>query len=216
MPKNYIAQRIGKEFKNGMYANLGIGIPTLSADYIPEGVEVFLQSENGALLFGPKPQRGMSNPDLSNAGTEPITMLPGGSLFDINASFAMIRGGHIDMTVLGALEVDQHGNLASWKIPGKCLSGMGGAMDLLYGCKKVIAALTHTDKYGHSKIKKQCALPLTGAHVVDMIITDKAVFSVTGEGIILDELAPGVTVTEIIDLTEADIINIDDWKNNEK
>ncbi len=212
MSKDYIAKRIGKEFKNGMYVNLGIGIPTLSANYIPDGVEVFLQSENGALFFGSQPQRGMSNPDLSNAGTEPITLLPGASLFNVNDSFGMIRGGHIDMTVLGALEVDEHGSIASWKIPGKCLSGMGGAMDLLYGCKRVIAAFLHVDKYGNSKIKKECTLPLTGANVVDLIITDKAVFSVTKEGLILDELAPGITKDEIVLLTEATILNIEDWK----
>lgn len=160
MTRDYIAKRVAKEFKNGTYVNLGIGIPTAAANYIPKGVEVFLQTENGALLFGPKPQRGMSNPDLCNAGTESVTMLPGGSQFDVTASFAMIRGGHLDMTVLGALEVDQLGNISNWKIPGKCLSGMGGAMDLLYGCKKVIAALVHTDKHGNSKIRKQCTLLL--------------------------------------------------------
>ncbi|AFA47883.1 3-oxoacid CoA-transferase subunit B [Acetobacterium woodii] len=211
MSRNYIAKRIAKEFRDGMYVNLGIGIPTESANYIPEGTHVYLQTENGGLMFGPKPKRGESDPDLANAGAEPITMLPGGSVFDVATSFAMIRGGHIDMTVVGALEVDESGSVASWKIPGKLLTGMGGAMDLLYGCKRVVVAMTHTDKYGNSKIKKKCSLPLTAAAVVDLIITDKAVFSIGTGGLYLEELAPGVTSSEVVQLTEGTITNISDW-----
>ncbi|MDZ5726053.1 MULTISPECIES: 3-oxoacid CoA-transferase subunit B [Acetobacterium] len=213
MSRDYIAKRIAKEFKNGMYVNLGIGIPTESANYIPEGTQVFLQTENGGLMFGPKPKRGESNPDIANAGAEPITMLPGGAVFDVATSFAMIRGGHIDMTVVGALEVDELGSIASWKIPGKLLTGMGGAMDLLYGCKRVVVAMMHTDKHGNSKIRKKCTLPLTAAGVVDMIITDKAVFRVAEEGLYLEELAPGVTASEVEQLTEATILNIMQWEH---
>ncbi|MBU4541577.1 MAG: 3-oxoacid CoA-transferase subunit B [Firmicutes bacterium] len=215
MSRDYIAKRIAKEFRDGMYVNLGIGIPTESANYIPAGTEVFLQTENGGLMFGPKPERGESDPDLANAGAEPITMLPGGAVFDVATSFAMIRGGHIDMTVVGALEVDQAGSIASWKIPGKLLTGMGGAMDLLYGCKRVIVAMTHTDKHGNSKIRKRCTLPLTAAAVVDMIITDKAVFRVAEDGLYLEELAAAVTVAEIERLTEATIMNIGEWQESE-
>lgn len=213
MPRHYIARRIAKEFKDGMYVNLGIGIPTESPNYIPEGIQVFLQTENGGLMFGPKPKRGESDPDLTNAGTEPISMLPGGAVFDVASSFVMIRGGHIDMTVVGALEVDEAGNIASWKIPGKLLTGMGGAMDLLYGCKRVVVAMTHTDKHGNPKIRKKCTLPLTAAGVVDMIITDKAVLRVEEDGLYLEELAPGVTAAEIAGLTEATIMNINEWEH---
>jgi len=215
MSRDYIAKRIAKEFRDGMYVNLGIGIPTESANYIPAGTQVFLQTENGGLMFGPKPERGESDPDLANAGAEPITMLPGGAVFDVATSFAMIRGGHIDMTVVGALEVDQAGSIASWKIPGKLLTGMGGAMDLLYGCKRVIVAMTHTDKHGNSKIRKRCTLPLTAAAVVDMIITDKAVFRVAEDGLYLEELAAAATVAEIERLTEATIMNIGEWQESE-
>lgn len=215
MSRDYIAKRIAKEFRDGMYVNLGIGIPTESANYIPAGTQVFLQTENGGLMFGPKPERGESDPDLANAGAEPITMLPGGAVFDVATSFAMIRGGHIDMTVVGALEVDQAGSIASWKIPDKLLTGMGGAMDLLYGCKRVIVAMTHTDKHGNSKIRKRCTLPLTAAAVVDMIITDKAVFRVVEDGLYLEELAAAVTVAEIERLTEATIMNIGEWQESE-
>lgn len=215
MSRDYIAKRIAKEFRDGMYVNLGIGIPTESANYIPAGTQVFLQTENGGLMFGPKPERGESDPDLANAGAEPITMLPGGAVFDVATSFAMIRGGHIDMTVVGALEVDQAGSIASWKIPGKFLTGMGGAMDLLYGCKRVVVAMTHTDKHGNSKIRKRCTLPLTAAAVVDMIITDKAVFRVAEDGLYLEELAAAVTVAEIERLTEATIMNIGEWQESE-
>ncbi|MBI4855804.1 MAG: 3-oxoacid CoA-transferase subunit B [Acetobacterium woodii] len=215
MPRNYIARRIAKEFKDGMYVNLGIGIPTESANYIPEGTHVYLQTENGGLMFGPKPKRGETNPDIANAGAEPITMLPGGAVFDVATSFAMIRGGHIDMTVVGALEVDEVGSIASWKIPGKLLTGMGGAMDLLYGCKRVIVAMTHTDKHGNPKIRKNCTLPLTAAGVVDLIITDKAVLRVGEGGLYLEELAPGVTAAEVERLTEGTILNIIEWEHIE-
>ncbi len=211
MSREKIAQRIAQEFEDGMYVNLGIGIPTLSANYLPDGIQVFLQTENGGLMFGPKPKRGDCHPDCSNAGTEPITILPGGSVFDLATSFTMIRGGHIDMTVVGALEVDQGGSIASWKIPGKLLAGMGGAMDLLYGCKKVVVAMTHVDKNGNSKIREKCTLPLTAANVVDVIITDKAVFKVGEGGLFLQELSPGVTAAEVADLTEGRIVNISKW-----
>lgn len=204
--REIIARRIAKEFKSGMVANLGFGMPTMSANYIPEGIDVVLQTENGGLLFGPAPKKGESDPDLGNAGGEPITMLPGSSAFDLSFSFCIIRGGHVDMTVLGALEVDQQGNIANWKIPGKFVPGMGGAMDLLVGAKKVIAALAHTDKDGNSKILKKCTLPLSAAGVVDLIVTDKAVIEVTDKGLVLKEVAPGVTVDEVVKTTEADLI----------
>ena len=204
--RQIIASRIAKEFKSGMVVNLGIGMPTLAANYVEEGVNVILQSENGALSFGPSPKKGQSDPDLGNAGGEPITMLPGASSFDLATSFAIIRGGHVDMTVLGALEVDQEGNIANWKIPGVFVPGMGGAMDLLVGAKKVIAAIAHTDKKGNSKILKKCQLPLSAAKAVDLIVTDKAVMEVTDEGLVLREVAPGLTVDEVVKCTEADLI----------
>ncbi|WKY47187.1 3-oxoacid CoA-transferase subunit B [Eubacteriaceae bacterium ES3] len=212
MGRELIAKRIAKEFKDGMVVNLGIGIPTLSANYIPQGMNVILQTENGGLLFGGSPKRGESNPDWTNAGTEPITILPGGAVFDLATSFGMIRGGHIDMTVVGALEVDQEGSVASWKIPGKLLTGMGGAMDLLYGCKRVVIAMTHIDKHGNPKIKKKCTLPLTALKVVDTIITDKAVFDVVENGLKLIEIDESSSLEEIIDLTEGEIVNIYEWK----
>ncbi|MCD3351493.1 3-oxoacid CoA-transferase subunit B [Clostridium botulinum D/C] len=204
--REIIARRIGQEFKDGMVVNLGIGIPTGSANYIPEGVDVILQTENGGLRFGAAPKIGESDPDLGNAGGEPITMLPGGSAFDLAISLGIIRGGHVDMTVLGALEVDQEGNISNWKIPGVFVPGMGGAMDLLVGAKKVIVSLTHTNKKGESKILKRCKLPLSAAKAVDLIITEKAVMRVTDKGLVLEEVAPGVTVEEVVKLTEADLV----------
>lgn len=204
--RELIARRIAKEFKDGMVVNLGFGMPTMAANYIPEGTNVVLQTENGGLLFGPKPSRDEADPDLANAGGEPITMLPGASSFDIAFSFCIIRGGHVDATVLGALEVDQAGNIANWKIPGKFVPGMGGGMDLLVGAKKVITALSHTDKKGNPKILKKCTLPLSAAGVVDLIITEKAVIEVTKDGLVLKEVAPGITVQEVIEKTEADLI----------
>jgi len=204
--RQFIARRIAKEFKSGMVINLGFGMPTEASNFIPEGVNVILQTENGGLMFGPKPKRGHSDPDLGNAGGQPITMLPGACVFDMATSFGIIRGGHVDATVLGALEVDQDGNIANWKIPGKFIPGMGGGMDLLAGAKKVIVALSHTDKDGNSKILKKCTLPLSAAHAVDLIITDKAVMEVTPAGLILKELAPGVTIEELLSCTDAELI----------
>lgn len=210
--REIIARRIAKEFKSGMVINLGFGMPTMSANYIEEGVEVVLQTENGGLVFGPAPKKGESDPDLGNAGGEPITMLPGASAFDLTTSFAIIRGGHVDMTVLGALEVDQEGNIANWKIPGKFVPGMGGAMDLLVGAKKVVASLSHTDKDGNSKILKKCTLPLSASGVVKTIITEKAVMEVTPKGLILREVAPGITVDEVVKITDAELIVPNDVK----
>jgi acetate CoA/acetoacetate CoA-transferase beta subunit len=204
--REIIARRIAKEFKDGMVVNLGFGIPNASADYIPEGVKVILQAENGALLFGAKPKIGKSDPDLANSGGEPITMLDGASAFDLALSFTIIRGGHVDATVLGALQVDEKGNIANWKIPGKLIPGMGGGMDLLVGAKRVIVAMTHTDKKGNPKILKNCTLPLSAAGAVNLIITEKAVIEVTKDGLVLRELAPGVSVLDVVNCTEAHLI----------
>lgn len=204
--REIIARRVAKEFEDGMVINLGFGIPTLSSNFIPEGVNVILQTENGGLLFGPKPERGHSDPDVANAGGEPITMLPGSSAFDLATSFGIIRGGHVDATVLGALEVDENGNIANWKIPGKFVPGMGGGMDLLVGAKKVIVAMTHTDKKGNPKILRDCTLPLSASHVVNLIITEKAVLEVTPEGLLLKEISPNVTLDEVISSTGAELI----------
>lgn len=204
--REIIAKRIAKEFTNGMVINLGFGIPNAAADYIPKGVNVILQTENGGLVFGPTPKKGESDPDLGNSAGAPITLLTGASAFDMATSFAIIRGGHVDVTVLGALEVDEKGNVANWKVPGKLMPGMGGAMDLLVGAKKVIIAMNHTDKKRNSKILKKCTLPLSGAGVVDMIITNKAVMEVTDKGLLLKELAPGVTIDELKKITEATLI----------
>lgn len=210
--REIIARRIAKEFNSGMIINLGIGMPTAAANYIPDGVDVILQTENGGLRFGAAPKVGESDPDLGNAGGEPITMLPGASAFDLSTSFSIIRGGHVDMTVLGALEVDQEGNIANWKIPGKFVPGMGGAMDLLVGAKKVVVALSHTNKEGESKILKKCTLPLSAAKVVDLIITEKAVMKVTPRGLVLKEVAPGLSVEEVVKSTDADLIIAEDIK----
>lgn len=213
--REIIARRIAKEFKEGMVANLGFGIPTMAANYLPEGIEIILQTENGCLRFGSTPKIGKSDPDIGNSGGSPITLLEGASAFEMDLSFAIIRGGHVDITALGALEVDQEGNIANWKIPGVFAPGMGGAMDLLVGAKYVIAALSHNDKKGNSKVLKKCNLPLSAAKCVDIIITDKAVMKVTDKGLVLIEVAPGLTVDEVVKNTDADLIIADDVKEIE-
>tara|TARA_Y100000590_G_scaffold309001_1_gene348863 strand:- start:396 stop:1058 length:663 start_codon:yes stop_codon:yes gene_type:complete len=206
LTKEQIAQRIAQELKDGFYVNLGIGIPTLVANYIPKGVEIMLQSENGLLGMGEFPTEEQVDPDLINAGKQTVTMAPGAALFDSAESFAMIRGGHVDLTVLGAFEVDQQGNIASWMIPGKLVKGMGGAMDLVAGADNIIVAMTHANKHGVSKILKQCSLPLTGVNCVKKVVTDLAVLELIDGKFHLIERAPGISIEEIQAKTEAELV----------
>lgn len=201
-----IAKRIAKELKNGYFVNLGIGIPTLVANYIPDGINVEFQSENGVLGMGPFPFDGEEDADIINAGKQTITTLKGASFFDSATSFGMIRGKHVDLTILGAMEVSENGDIANWKIPGKMVKGMGGAMDLVASAENIIVAMMHVNKAGESKILKKCSLPLTGVNCVKKVVTEMAVLEITDKGFKLLERAPGVSVEDIIKATEADLI----------
>jgi len=210
--KEIIARRIARFFGSGDVVNLGIGLPTLVGNFVPEGITVILQSENGMMGLGPAPEKGREDKDLTNAGGMPVTVLDGGCFFDSAASFGIIRGGHVDYTVLGVLEVDQEGNLANYKIPGKMVPGMGGAMDLVAGSKKVIAATTHLEKSGASKLKRRCTLPLTAAGEVDIVVTDVGYFTLAGNQFVLMEYFAPYTPEWIIEHTEADIVLASDCK----
>ena len=201
-----IAKRIAQELQDGWYVNLGIGIPTLVANYVPEGMNVEFQSENGLLGMGPFPYEGEEDADLINAGKQTVTMLPGGCIFDSATSFAMIRGRHIQLTVLGAMEVADNGDIANWKIPGKIVKGMGGAMDLVASAELIIVAMQHTNRKGDSKLLRQCTLPLTGVQCVKKVVTDMAVLDITPDGFLLLERAPGVSVADIRKATEGRLI----------
>lgn len=215
LDKTQIAMRIAQELKDGMYVNLGIGIPTMVANYVPEGIDIQLQSENGMLGIGPFPTEDEVDPDLINAGKQTVTLQTGGSYFDSALSFGMIRAGRVDLTVLGAMEVADNGDIANWKIPGKMVKGMGGAMDLVASAKNIIVAMQHTDRNGNSKLLSECSLPITGLKCVKKVVTDLGVFEITEDGFLCTEYAPGVSIEEIKEKTAGRLLIADDVKEME-